>query len=440
MSVRPLATYVGAATLARTADAGAAVAVVLLTVDRYPTATAGLLAAALTVPHLLGPVVARRLDAARDGRRVLATACVVYGAAFGSLAWSAGHAPPYVLALQVLLAGTAGPLLTGGLSSRLTPLARPDDRAQGRAQGWDAVTYGIAGTGGPALVALLAGVWSPAAAVRLLGAAALVAAALVLVLPRERQRTTREAFSVRAALALVVRHPVLRRVTALMVAVELVGGGLAVLAVVLGGDRGVSGATLVAAFGLGNLVASVAVTTRPSRRDPESRVLVWVAVAAVGYVACALVSGPVWTLVAFALTGAAKAPYFTATLAVRSQSSPEGARGQVFVTVAGLKTAAGSAGAAIAGTTVALGPATVLATGGLALTAAAAAAAWARSRVPRRSLRPLGGALPGDPRDRAGTDVASVPDRDDDRGQAEDREQDEQRMGAQQGAQPRGRQ
>src|SRR3954447_8949319 len=69
----PLARYVVAATLVRAADAAAAVGLVLLATR--PAAhvaggarTGGLLAAGLTAPHLLGPLLARRLDAARRAR------------------------------------------------------------------------------------------------------------------------------------------------------------------------------------------------------------------------------------------------------------------------------------------------------------------------------------------------------------------------------------
>ena len=72
-----LTRYVIAATLARTADGGGVVAVVLLVTTSGGSGwTAGLLGACLTLPHMAGPFVARSLDVARDGRTVLAAACV----------------------------------------------------------------------------------------------------------------------------------------------------------------------------------------------------------------------------------------------------------------------------------------------------------------------------------------------------------------------------
>src|SRR4051794_11431492 len=94
----PLVRYVLAATLVRAADAAGAVGLVLLAAS--PAAhvaggarPGGLLAACLTAPHLLGPLVARRLDAARDGRVALAVAFGAYGAALGGAALLLGHAP-----------------------------------------------------------------------------------------------------------------------------------------------------------------------------------------------------------------------------------------------------------------------------------------------------------------------------------------------------------
>src|SRR4051795_11077502 len=83
--------YLLAATLARGADGGAAVGLVLLATSPATglhdgAAGGGLLAAAVTAPHLLGPWAARRLDQTRDGRVLLAGGCVVYGVALGAAA------------------------------------------------------------------------------------------------------------------------------------------------------------------------------------------------------------------------------------------------------------------------------------------------------------------------------------------------------------------
>ncbi len=174
--------------LARGADGGAAVGLVLLAVSpaaglHHGARAGGLLAAALTAPHLLGPWVARRLDRARDSRRVLAAAFAAYGIALGAASLGLGRFPLAVVLVAVAAAGACGPLLTGGLSSRLAGIVTASgrnggtDRPQGRAEGWDAVTYGLAGTLGPALVAVLSSATTALAAMLTLAAATVAAAA-----------------------------------------------------------------------------------------------------------------------------------------------------------------------------------------------------------------------------------------------------------------------
>src|SRR3954454_11383804 len=87
-----------AATLARAADGGAAVGLLLLATSpatgvRNGAAVGGLLAAALTATHLLGPWVARQLYRAGDGRFVLAAACVSSGVALAAAPVLLRHGP-----------------------------------------------------------------------------------------------------------------------------------------------------------------------------------------------------------------------------------------------------------------------------------------------------------------------------------------------------------
>ena len=92
----------------------------------------------------------------------------------------------------------------------------------------------------------------------------------------------------------------------------------------------------MAAFGVGNLVASLLVTAWPLRGEPERSTTWAVAVIGAGLAGCALASSFPVALVGFFLVGAAQAPFVTATLAARAVYSPPGARAQVFVSVAAL--------------------------------------------------------------------------------------------------------
>ena len=401
--------YAFAATVARTADAGAAVGVVLLAAGGAGgVRLGGFLAAALTAPHLLGGRIGRLVDRARDPRRPLAAGCVGYAAALATATGALRLGLPAVGGGALVVAGACGPLLTGGFSSLTGGLGGCPERARGI----DTLTYGVSGVVGPAAVAGLAALTSPAASLFLLAGATLVAAVGTRWLPPVRVSTaapvpggrsgpTRSTApvsavasaaggrggpprsasrvsevasaaggrgrpmrsasgrssrsSVRAsgggrAVLLTVRP--LRRVTVTTVVSAAVGGMLAVLAVVLAAavtGRPADGAWLLGAMGLGNLVGSAALAVRPLTAEPVRATLVLTAALGVAYLLVALASGYALLLGAFAVVGVLTAPWITASLATRERHAPPGRRAEVFAGMAGWKMAAASAGTALAG-------------------------------------------------------------------------------------------
>ena len=350
--------YGAAAVLVRMADAGAVVGLVLLAVDPARRASAGpavggFLAAALTAPHLLGPWIAARLDRAEDGRALLAASYLLYAGALAAGSVAVGRAPVVVPIVAVVLAGSCGPLLTGGLSSRLAGIAGPDERAQRRAQGLDALTYGIGGTAGPAVVAGLSASAGPLPALLALSGASVLGAALTLTLPvRVRGPARPSVVGVRAGLAPLVTSGPLRRVTTMTLLSAFGGGAMPLAAVALATGlvgRAGPGATLIVADGLGSLAGSLAVTAFPLRGEPDRQARWHFVAVAIGIAGCALAPTLALALVGFALVGVASATAFTVTLAARSAYAPPSARAQVFVTSAGLKVAMASAGSALAG-------------------------------------------------------------------------------------------
>jgi MFS family permease len=376
----------------RAADGGAAVGLVALAVslpDRISNGAAvgGTLAALLTLPHLLGPLVARPLDRARDSRRILAGAFVIFGAALAAAGGLLGFAPLPVVGAPLVLAGACGPLLTGGLSSRLKDLVGPDVRRQRRAEGWDAATYGIGATLGPALVAGLAALAGPRLSLLVLGVAAAAAAPVALLLPRDAPAPVeRGAFGLTAVVAAIATIGPLRRIMVATLLTAAGAGTLTVVAVVLGPElsrHSGSGPALTALYGVGSLAGSLLVAAFPLRGEPE-RLAIRLIVLCAGLIAgCALAPNYAAAIVAFALAGAGGAVLFTATLAVRSQYSPDPARAQIFVSIAGLKMAAASAGTALAGLLVAAhGPRAILA-GAAAVTLVAALIATADRQLAR---------------------------------------------------------
>ncbi|HEY0813318.1 MAG TPA: MFS transporter [Pseudonocardia sp.] len=381
--------YALAATLSRLGDAGAGVGVVLLAVARMGSSGAlvgGLLAAALTVPHVCGSRLGRVVDRAHDVRRPLAAGCAVYAVALGLAVglFSAGW--PWLCGAALLVAGLCGPLLTGGLSSLVAGLGAPTARAHG----FDAITYAIAGSVGPAAVAGLAAAVSPAAG--LCGVAALVLSAAVLIrflplAPRDRKQTERSSGSA-AALLLTVRP--LRRVLLTTLAAAATGGAIGVAAVLLAVDLsgdGSRGAWLVCALGLGNLTGSLAVVARPLRGDAVRRSLGFAAALGVAYLLVAGAPSYPAAVAAFAVVGLLTAPWVTATLDARGEHAPPGRRGQVFVAMAGWKIAATSAGSALAGVAAGLGPRPVIVVGAAFTLVSVAVAACDRDR--RQARRPV---------------------------------------------------
>lgn len=381
-----LTRYVVAATLARCADGGAVVAVVLIvTTSGGPGWLAGLLGASITAPHLVGPLLARRIDTARDGRTVIALACAVSALAFSAAVLTRPVVPVPVTAALLVVVGLTGPFLTGGISSRLPAIAGPTVSGQRRAQGWDVATYGLGGTIGPSVVAVVAGWSSPTVAALCLAAATVVAAVVVRLLPWAAAVPTAEVPRPLTTLRLMVTSGPLRRTLLLTTTVALAVAVLPIVAVAsiagLGALPAVAGA-LTAAYGLGTLAGSVGVMLRPLRGDAERAMVLLALVVVATLVGVATARTLPLAVAAYAVAGIANACFFAATLASRSENAPPQARGQVFVWVGALKITAGSAGTAAAGAVVAASAQLPLVVGAVVVTGATVVAALDRRAHP----------------------------------------------------------
>nr|WP_178996216.1 MFS transporter [Paenarthrobacter nitroguajacolicus] len=358
-----LARYVLAATLARSADGGAVVAIVLLaSTSGAPGWLAGILGACITAPHLFGPLIARSLDTAKDGRTVIAWACVVHGATLAAAVLLFPVSPPIVPGLLLIASGLVGPLLTGGISSRLAAIAGPERASQRRAQGWDVATYGISGTIGPSLVAAVSAWANPATAALILAGSTFVAAAVIRLLPYTPPASVAaEVPRPGRTLLMMISNGPLRRTLYMTVVVALSVAALPITAVASTGELGVAPAAagiLTAAYGLGGLLGSAGVMIRPLQTDADP-LMTWLAAAVGIALGGAAIAGIFPTAVgAFACAGVLNSYFFASTLAARSEYAPPAARGQVFVWIGALKITAGSAGTALAGALVA--PATRL--------------------------------------------------------------------------------
>ena len=381
-----LARYVFAATLVRSADGGAVVAIVLLAHGSgQPGWISGVLGAAITAPHLLGPFIAHRLDTARDGRKVIAVSALAHGALLGL----AGLLIPVTWALVpaslLVVSGVFGPMLTGGVSSRLPSIAGPSQTSQRRAQSWDVASYGISGTLGPAAVAWIAAAVNPLAATLVLAAAAMLGAGAVLALPSQVPPDDAGAVpSPARTIRTIWRSGPLRRTLGLTVVVAFSVAVLPIYAVAIAphlGDAALAG-TLVAGYGVGSLAGSALLMIWPLRGDADRLTALLAAIVGAALAIVILMPGLIPVLVAFTAAGLSNSLFFAATLAARSEYAPLEARGQVFIWVGALKIAAGSAGTAVAGaliSNVAWLPVVSVA----ALSCAAATTSWIeRLRMP----------------------------------------------------------
>ncbi len=147
------------------------------------------------------------------------------------------------------------------------------------------------------------------------------------------------------------------------------------LAAHLGGHTN-NGPWLVAAYGAGSLTGSMALTARPSHREPEANTVSLLGVTGALIALCAASPDLILAAIGFAAAGAVSAAQFTASLAVRSRYAPPGTRAHVFVTMAGLKMGCSALGVVLAGAALTLGPraallmiATVILAGSLLATA-----------------------------------------------------------------------
>ncbi|WP_181010370.1 MFS transporter, partial [Streptomyces sp. SM14] len=146
----------GTALLARFADEGMAVSMVLLALERGSgPAVGGLVMTAWMAPHVLAaPVAGSALQRSPAPGRFCAASLAVFGCSIVALGVLLGRAPLALVLLVAVLGGSCGPVATGGLSSVLASLVPRSDRA--RAYGMDAVVYNVAWVAGPAVVALMA--------------------------------------------------------------------------------------------------------------------------------------------------------------------------------------------------------------------------------------------------------------------------------------------
>lgn len=368
---RGASSYLAASIPVRLASSGITVALPVLAVQQLGSiAPGGLLVAASLAPSIIvAPLAGAALDRARRPRRLILASALVTAAAFAVTALI-GVVPVVLAAVALIAAGCFTPFFMGGLSSVVGEIVE-DER---RAYALDALSYNVAGVGGPALASLLIAVADARVAmIALAVAAAISAVAAFAVHLTARSRSEHPAGlagEIGRGLAYLVRHRPLAVITWSGTLTQLGQGALPVAAIALalqsGADPG-EGTWIVTAFSIGALVGSIAATATSSTRfAPISVMLGGFLATGVFTLVLALHPGTVLTLAAAAAAGFASAPATAAMLLLRKQQSAAAVRSQVFTVGAGLRATAGAVGAAIAGLSAGISAALLIALVGAA--------------------------------------------------------------------------
>jgi len=350
-----LAHYLAAALLARTADEGARVALVILALDRTGSAAVGgMLVATLLIPHIVAaPLVGALIDRSRRPAAVLAGAVAGFAGGLAAPVALLGHLPLWFTYLVLAVTGCCGPAITGGLTSRLATLAGPGQEA--RAFGLDSLFYNVASMAGPAAVGLVAATGGPSTATLTLALAAVLGALAVATLRLPATDGTAEQTR-RAGLfdgaREIARNPALRTLTLTTGLGQLGPGGLAVVATTLAAaaHEPARAGLLLSVIAGGAFVGSLLWTWRPLPAARAPGVSAW-AMVGVGVPIALAATVHSWALITalFALSGLFTGPFAAALFLARSQLAAEAIRTQVFTVGAGLKVAAAALGAGLLG-------------------------------------------------------------------------------------------
>jgi MFS family permease len=351
--------YLTGATAARTGDemSGPALLLLGLSVTGSPALGSALLAGLTISSGVGGPVLGAVLDRSRAPGRLLGLALVAYASGVAIVAALVGSVPGALAVAVAVLAGFAGPALTGGWTAQLPCVVAPAAVARGFSL--DAATYSAAALAGPALAGIAAAAlgarWAVAAAVVLLVAAVPAAVRMPRDTPSPPGRGGRprplHADLVRGLRAIAQRPALL----AATVATMLSSAGFAgfVVASPLVGERlagnAAAGTVLLSALAVGSLLGAGALARRPWPRAPESLLVASTALLGAAFAVIAAADAFALAVAAALVAGVAEGPQLAAVFQVRHRESPEAVRSQLFTTAASVKMSAFAAGSAAAG-------------------------------------------------------------------------------------------
>jgi MFS family permease len=384
-----LTRYLAAAALARMADDGARVGLVLLALDRGSgVGLGGALVAGFLAPHILAaPAVGALADHVRQRKTLHLAALLIVASALAGCAVSVGRVPAAVSVLIAVVGGCAGPLITGGMSS-LPALMLPA-RMLPQAYSADGATYNIGSVAGPAVAAVAASAWNAQTAVLLLAGFILASAAMLATLPvpdgaARPDGATDDAEGASLAnfgrgLAVMWHSRTLRVVTVASTVSQLGAGSMPIVAALLAaryGDAHRAG-LLLSTYAVAGLVGALLNAWRPfAAARPDLLAALSLVGTGVPLAAVTLVHSLAASTALFALAGLAAGPFIASLLNVRQQHSPDAYRTQIFMVAAGLRSAVGAVGAAVAGSIAGIGVGRLVVLAGLVQVASGVVALW----------------------------------------------------------------
>jgi MFS family permease len=310
---------------------------------------AGGLAAVFGVASAAGqPVLGRLVDLYGQLRVQLPAAlvsalCMVIFALVGTDVLPVAYAAAAVGGLSV-------PPLEGGLRA-LWPTILSDERDVHTVYAMDAVAQEVMFTAGPLLVSLCVSLWSARAAVLVVNGIGVLGAVSVLVSRPSRawRSAPREAHWLGA-----LRSPGLLALLGAFLFVGVALGAIAVAGVSYADGHGgeVVYGWLMAGVGFGALLGGAGYGARQWTGEPERRLVVLVALLAVGYVPLLVMPGAVAMTGLMVLAGVFLAPAVACAFVVVDHHAPRGTVTEAFSWLVTTFTVGGSLGSAVAGPVV----------------------------------------------------------------------------------------
>ncbi|MEU0987561.1 MFS transporter [Streptomyces sp. NPDC005953] len=330
--------------IGRLPNATAHIAIVLFTRAEGGSYTlAGGLAAAYGIATAIGqPLLGRAIDLHGQPKVQLPAAVV---SALGMVLLAVVGIGSLPLAyLAVAVAGLFTPPLEGGLRALWPSVLGRQDRVH-RAYAMDAVAQEIMFTLGPLLVTVIVSVWSAAAALLVINVIGVLGALSVVL--SEPSRTWRSAPRDAHWLG-ALRSPGLLALLGSFFFVGLALGSITVAGVAYADDHGRESVygILMAALGLGALIGGTFYGARQWAGAPERRLMVLIALLALGYLPLVLTPGVVLMTVLSAVAGVFLAPAIACAFIVVDRHAPRGTVTEAFswlVTTFGVGAAAGTA-------------------------------------------------------------------------------------------------